>query len=204
MKSLTKLLTAGVILSAGALAGSAIAPVNATNQTPNYQNQNNSISYSSDSYDQESLFTENFIEAIGYVESGHNPRAISPKGALGQYQLMPRTWKQYKQNLNGVFNPKINKRVALEHFAWLEKYCEENCPYWQNLNVAEKRGIVAAAYNVGAAELKDNGWRIEGRLAIETVDYVGKLKRILGEDKISIPDMTQKERVRTSYKNPTA
>jgi soluble lytic murein transglycosylase-like protein len=33
------------------------------------------------------------VEAISYVESRHDPRAVSPKGAIGAMQLMPSTAK---------------------------------------------------------------------------------------------------------------
>jgi len=46
------------------------------------------------------------VEAIIAVESGFNPRAVSPKGAMGLMQLMPQTASRY--GVSDPFNPREN------------------------------------------------------------------------------------------------
>lgn len=61
------------------------------------------------------------LEAIGIVESGLNPKAVSPKGAQGIMQLMPETAKALGVKDPG--NPVENIRAGAEHLkALLEKY----------------------------------------------------------------------------------
>ena len=56
--------------------------------------------------------------AIGEVESNHNPKAKSNKGALGMYQIRACVWeKELKkegiiQNREDLFNPIINRKAA--------------------------------------------------------------------------------------------
>ncbi|QJA06507.1 lytic transglycosylase domain-containing protein [Thermosulfurimonas marina] len=50
------------------------------------------------------------LKAVARVESGFNPRAVSPKGALGLMQLMPETAKTL--GVSQPFNPRENLRAA--------------------------------------------------------------------------------------------
>ncbi len=146
----------------------------------------------------EQILTPDFLNAIGSVESNDNSHAVSTKGALGKYQIMPGTWKQYegKLNIKEAFNPIINEKVAKEHLSWLENYCAQNCPYWSHLDVSEKRAILAASYNGGHNGLKFNGWRIWD-MPLETREYIFKIENNIGEENIKVPDVTNKPRVRT-------
>lgn len=73
--------------------------------------------------------------AIGYIESRHNPKVVSKKGAIGVYQIRPCVWeKELKKegiitHRKDLFNPLINKKAA-EYI--LTKYHKQT----NNMNIA--------------------------------------------------------------------
>ena len=52
------------------------------------------------------------VEAIVAVESSFDPRAISPKGAIGLMQLMPQTASRY--DVSDPFDPQENLTGSVE------------------------------------------------------------------------------------------
>lgn len=90
-----------------------------------------------------SLDMERLLDAIRQTESGGNPEAVSPKGALGPYQFMPATAREF-----GVTDPKNEKMAragAREKIGGLLKY------YKGDVNKA------LAAWNWGEGNLDRNG-----------------------------------------------
>ncbi len=79
------------------------------------------------------------VEAVIWVESHHSPEAISPKGAMGLMQVMPKTAKQ--NNIHAPFNPLDNLLGACRYLRQLMNR------YQGNLN------LVLAAYNAGPANV---------------------------------------------------
>jgi soluble lytic murein transglycosylase-like protein len=75
------------------------------------------------------------IRAVIHAESGFNPKAVSPKGALGLMQLMPGTARRH--GVRRAFEPKENIRGGTKHLAWLIKRFRGNLIY------------SIAAYNAG-------------------------------------------------------
>ena len=55
------------------------------------------------------------VAAVMAIESNYNPRAISPKGAIGLMQLMPRTAALYQVSSKELFNPKKNIEAGVLH-----------------------------------------------------------------------------------------
>jgi membrane-bound lytic murein transglycosylase D len=76
---------------------------------------------------------------VAEVESSFNPRAVSPVGAAGLYQLMPATARQYGLILepdDDRFHPEKNARAAARHMLYLGRQFED----WH---------LAMAAYNAG-------------------------------------------------------
>ena len=111
--------------------------------------------------------SEQLVTAVIRVESGFNPRAVSPKGARGLMQLMPATASQL--GVRDVFDPVENIDGGVRHLRGLMERFENNLP------------LALAAYNAG-----------EGAVAQyrgippypETQQYVTRILRIVGGDAI--------------------
>jgi soluble lytic murein transglycosylase-like protein len=79
------------------------------------------------------------VAAVMAIESNYNPRAISPKGAIGLMQLMPRTAALYRVTSKELFNPKKNIEAGVLHLKMLHDRYEGDL------------SRVIAAYNSGEA-----------------------------------------------------
>lgn len=102
-----------------------------------------------------------YLRAIAHAESGFDPKAVSPKGALGVMQLMPTTARDY-----GVADPLSAEQsidAGARHLRGLVKR------YRGNLVLA------AAAYNAGAGVVARYGGVPPYR---ETQAYVAKVQAL--------------------------
>jgi soluble lytic murein transglycosylase-like protein len=106
------------------------------------------------------------IKAVALVESGFNPRAVSPKGAKGLMQLMPATARSY--GVKNVHDPYENLRAGANH---LRTLLDE---FSGDLTLA------LAAYNAGSGAVRRHGGVPRYR---ETQDYVRKVEGHLGAPK---------------------
>lgn len=83
------------------------------------------------------------VVAIMRRESAFNPRALSPKGAMGLMQLMPGTAQRF--GVRDPFDPVQNVRGACAYLAWLLNRYEGNLV------------LTLAAYNAGEAAVDRHG-----------------------------------------------
>lgn len=103
------------------------------------------------------------IRAIIKVESAGNPRAVSPKGAMGLMQLMPETARSL-----GVKDPFDIKENIQAGARYLKSLIDR---YHGNVELA------LAAYNWGPGNLEKS----TKSMPLETVQYVAKVKKYWGE-----------------------
>lgn len=101
-----------------------------------------------------------FLDRVKQVESGGDPNAVSPRGALGAYQIEPSTGLQYGTSAADLRNPAKARVVA-------ERYIDDL--------LKEFHGDLTramAAYNWGPGNVERHGLT---RLPAETTAYLAKL-----------------------------
>lgn len=99
------------------------------------------------------------VHALVIVESGHNPRAVSPKGATGLMQLMPGTAERF--GVRDRMSPSENIRGGTAYLRFLVDFFEGNL------------ALAVAAYNAGEHAVLMHGRRIPPYA--ETQAYVPKV-----------------------------
>ena len=104
------------------------------------------------------------VRAVIQVESAFNPRAVSPKGAMGLMQLMPATAKQF--GVIDPFNPAENIRAGVSYLReLLDRYDHDE-------------QLALAAYNAGPRAVDKYGSKVPPYK--ETQNYVLKITNIQG------------------------
>ena len=104
--------------------------------------------------------------AIGLTESALNPKALSPKNAMGVMQLIPETAERF--NVTRPYDPEQNIRGGLAYLRWLLAYFEGEV------------ALVAAGYNAGEGAVD----RFRGVPPYrETRAYVERILRHVGQDR---------------------
>lgn len=102
------------------------------------------------------------IEAVIAAESGGDPTAVSPAGAMGLMQLMPRTWRELRGRLGLGPDPFEARDNVLAGAHYLREMYERFGP----------EGFLAA-YNAGPARYAQH---LAGRpLPAETRRYVARI-----------------------------
>jgi hypothetical protein len=104
------------------------------------------------------------VRAVIQVESAFNPRAISPKGAMGLMQLMPQTAARF--GVLDPFNPAENIRAGVGYLKQLLIRYENN------------EQLALAAYNAGPLAVDKYGSQIPPYT--ETQNYVQRINALGG------------------------
>jgi len=99
------------------------------------------------------------VRAVVQVESGFNPGAKSPKGAIGLMQLMPATARQF--GVIDAFNPTENVRAGVKYLRQLLNRYDDD------------EQLALAAYNAGPGAVDRHGHNIPPYR--ETRDYVSRI-----------------------------
>ena len=108
---------------------------------------------------------------LAMIESGMSPRAVSSMSAVGPWQFMPGTAKDYDLRRNWWFDERRDIEMSTRAAARYIKYLHGRFGDW---------ALVLAAYNSGGGRVAqkirqhghDNFWKM--RLPSQTTDYVPK------------------------------
>ena len=110
------------------------------------------------------MVSVDLVRALIQAESAFNPRAVSPKGALGLMQLMPATAAEL--GVTDALNPAENIRGGVKYLKQL-------------LDTYEGRVELAlAAYNAGPGAVKKYGGKVPPYK--ETQNYVARIQHTTG------------------------
>jgi soluble lytic murein transglycosylase-like protein len=104
------------------------------------------------------------VRAVIQVESRFNPRAVSPKGAIGLMQLMPDTIQQF--GVQNAFSPSENVRAGVAYLRQLLDRYDNN------------EELALAAYNAGPGAVDRHGETVPPYR--ETQQYVSKVTDLAG------------------------
>jgi soluble lytic murein transglycosylase-like protein len=102
------------------------------------------------------------VRAVMQVESGFNPYARSPKGAMGLMQLMPVTMKEH--GVTDPYNPSENVRAGVAYLRELLDRYQDN------------EELALAAYNAGPGAVDKHGQSVPPYK--ETRDYVAQINQM--------------------------
>jgi soluble lytic murein transglycosylase-like protein len=104
------------------------------------------------------------VRAVVQVESAFNPRAVSPKGAMGLMQLMPATAKEF--GVVNPFNPVENIRAGV---AYLRRLLDR---------FSNNEQLALAAYNAGPGAVDKYDNTVPPYK--ETQSYVARIDQMAG------------------------
>ncbi len=91
-----------------------------------------------------------FISAIAYNESRFNPHVVSPRGARGLMQVMPRVARQFGMQ-GDLCDPEENVLLALRVLGKIEK----SINFAPGTSQQDKMQIILAGYNAGVGHIQD-------------------------------------------------
>jgi len=110
------------------------------------------------------------VRAVVQVESGFNPAARSPKGAMGLMQLMPATARDY--GVTNPFDPGQNIRAGVAYLRQLLDRYQDN------------ETLALAAYNAGPGAVDKHRDTVPPYR--ETRDYVARINQMAGSRPIEL------------------
>jgi len=106
------------------------------------------------------------LKAVIAAESGFDPEARSPRGAIGLMQLMPSTAAEL--GVRGkLTDPAVNIAAGAAYLALLRRVAAAR--FGEGENPRLLRGRIVAAYNAGPRALSGRGWCKQTRLYVDKV-----------------------------------
>lgn len=103
------------------------------------------------------------LHAVIRAESAYDPRAVSPKGAIGLMQLLPETARRY--GIDDLYDPRANLEAGA-------RYLRDLLLQFKDVKLA------VAAYNAGERAVQKHGNRIPPYR--ETRRYVARVMKFYG------------------------
>ncbi len=120
-----------------------------------------------------------WLALIPEVESGYDPKAVSPKGAAGLWQLMPDTARALGLRVDGEVDERLDPIKSTEAAVRYLKYLRRRFKSWL---------AVLIAYNWGEGNLIKYGeeevLKDLRRLPPETRNYVRRFLDLVGSDNL--------------------
>lgn len=121
------------------------------------------------------------LAVLGIIESGYNPQALSHKGAMGIWQLMPLTAKIYGLKINGIVDERMDvEKSTRAALLFLKSLAETFNNNWD---------LVIASYNGGGGYIssqirkqkESNFWKIcqISGFKNETLEFVPRFYAVL-------------------------
>jgi hypothetical protein len=102
--------------------------------------------------------------AVAQVESGLNPTARSPRGAIGVFQIMPSLAREYGYSADELFDPDVSICLGI-------RILKEYMDYFNN-----DIKLALSAYHAGFERVKDS-WQVPDIEA--TRQYIRRVKRVM-------------------------
>lgn len=124
-----------------------------------------------------------WFQKLIHIESGFDPLARSPKGALGLGQLMPATAKELglrvtspDDNSEGsVWNPASNLDASARYLNWLQDIFLK-----KGINGSEAWNFTAAAYNAGIGNIQKVINMVENQDSLTWKEVAAELPAVTG------------------------
>jgi|SRR5690554_449716 len=119
------------------------------------------------------------IKYLAIIESGLNPKAVSRVGAMGLWQFMPATGREYKLYVNSHVDDRMDPELATEAAVKYLKALHRMFGDWE---------VALAAYNCGPGNVrkairrsggKKTFWGIYDYLPRETRSYIPQFQAIM-------------------------
>ncbi len=123
-------------------------------------------------YSQNRRLNPRLVKSVIAAESGFYKGALSPKGARGLMQILPRTAEEMGVNPEQLRDPESNLRAGTAYLSWLYRtawkaYGLEGVSFRDGPPWAQRR--VIAAYNGGPRQLYRRQWPRQTQLYVREV-----------------------------------
>ncbi len=150
----------------------AVAPTNGTIRTTRPMVASRAVRFADliEEHASRQALSPDLVRAVIQAESGFNPRARSPKGAMGLMQLMPETAAEY--GVLNPYDPNENIRAGAAYLAsLLHRYDDDE-------------SLALAAYNAGPGAVEKYGRTVPPYR--ETRNYVARIRNAAPSSHASI------------------